>query len=53
MMQSFNFDRTMLYTGLTRAVNRVVLIGNEGVLIGNEGVLAKATMEPPADASLC
>lgn len=38
--QSFSFDRTMLYTGLTRAVNRVVLIGSEGVL-------AKATMEPP------
>ena len=37
--QSFNFDRTMLYTGLTRTVNRVVLIGNEGVL-------PKATMDP-------
>lgn len=29
---SFNFDRTMLYTGLTRAVSRVILIGNEAVL---------------------
>lgn len=36
----FNFDRTMLYTGLTRAVRRVILIGNEDVL-------AKAIMEPP------
>ncbi len=29
---SFNFDRTMLYTGLTRAVSRVVLVGSEAVL---------------------
>lgn len=29
---SFNFDRTMLYTGVTRAVRRVILIGNEAVL---------------------
>ncbi|MER9338149.1 ATP-dependent RecD-like DNA helicase [Mesorhizobium sp. M0293] len=29
---SFNFDRTMLYTGLTRAVSRVVLVGSKTVL---------------------
>jgi exodeoxyribonuclease V alpha subunit len=37
---SFNFDRTMLYTGLTRAVSRVILIGSEAVL-------TKAIMAPP------
>ena len=37
---SFNFDRTMLYTGLTRAVSRVVLIGSGGVL-------ARTITEPP------
>jgi exodeoxyribonuclease V alpha subunit len=37
---TFNFDRTMLYTGLTRAVRRVILIGSEPALV-------KAIMEPP------
>jgi exodeoxyribonuclease V alpha subunit len=38
--QSFNFDRTMLYTGLTRAVSRVVLVGSQAVLV-------RAIKEPP------
>jgi exodeoxyribonuclease V alpha subunit len=38
--QSFNFDRTMLYTGLTRAVSRVVLVGRQAAL-------ARAITEPP------
>lgn len=29
---NFNFDRTMLYTGLTRAVQRIVLVGSRQVL---------------------
>lgn len=37
---NFNFDRTMLYTGLTRAVSRAILIGSEAVL-------AKAITLPP------
>jgi hypothetical protein len=38
--QSFNFDRTTLYTGLTRAVSRVVSVGSQAVL-------ARAITEPP------
>lgn len=29
---NFNFDRTMLYTGLTRAVRRIILVGSRQVL---------------------
>jgi exodeoxyribonuclease V alpha subunit len=38
--QSFGVDRTMLYTGLTRAISRAILLGSEGVL-------ARAIADPP------
>jgi exodeoxyribonuclease V alpha subunit len=32
VVPSFNFDRTMLYTGLTRAIRRAILVGSKAVL---------------------